>query len=91
MQLKVKSYDELRDSLASSGLFEMTDCYVEIRCPVDSDVNEVQRMATLIESMVHVTDIQVASTVEDLIGDDYVVTLTEDDQKFRKKFTSKRK
>lgn len=90
MQLKVKSYDDLRDSLATSGLFEMTDCVVEIRCPLESDVEEVKRMTTLIESMVHVTDVQVASTYEDLSSSDYTITLTEDNQKFKRKFTTRK-
>lgn len=85
MQLKVKSYDDLRDSLATSGLFEMTDCVVEIRCPLDSDVNEIKRMTTLIESMVHVTDVQVASTYEDLVESEYTITLTQDETKFKRK------
>jgi hypothetical protein len=90
MQLKVKNYDDLRDSLATSGLFDMTDCVVEIRCPMDSDVNEIKRMTNLIESMVHVTDVQVASTYEDLATSDYTITLTEDTQKFKRKFTTRK-
>ncbi len=90
MQLRVKNYDELRDTIATSGLFDMTDCVVEIRCPMDSDVNEVRKMTTLIESMVHVTDVQVASTYEDLINSGYTITLTEDDQKFKRKFIKRK-
>lgn len=90
MQLKVKNYEELRDSLATSGLFEMTDCLVEIRCPLDSDVNEIKKMTAVIESMVHVTDVQVASTYEDLTESQYTVTLTQDETKFKRSMTRRK-
>ena len=76
--LKVKSYEDFRDSLPTSGLFEMTDCAVEIWCPELAEADEIQRMVTLIESMVHVTDIKIGSDIENLTSDDYRVVLTEE-------------
>lgn len=82
----VTNYEEFRDALPSSGLFDMTDCRVEILCPELSEVSEIQRMITLIESMVHVTDVRVGSDIENLISDDYRVILTEDTTTNKKKF-----
>jgi hypothetical protein len=83
--ISVKNYEDFRDILSTSGVFDMTDCAVEIWCPELSEVEEVQRMVTLIESMVHVTDVKVGSRIQDLIDDDYLVVIRED------KFSSPRK
>jgi cell division GTPase FtsZ len=80
------TYEDLRDSLATSGIFDMTDCAVEIWCPERSEVEEVQRMVTLIESMVHVTDVKIGSAIEDLTSDEYRVIFIEDSNKLRKKY-----
>jgi hypothetical protein len=83
--LKVKNYDDFRDMLPNSGLFDMTDCSVEIWCPEASEIEEIQRMVLLIESMVHVTDVKVGSDIENLISDDYRVVITEDKNDIGKK------
>lgn len=75
--MHVKDYEEFRDSLPTSGVFEMTDCAVEICCPELAEVAEVERMVTLIESMLHVTDVRVSSSIEDFISDEYRVIVTE--------------
>ena len=84
--VKATSDDDLRDSLSTSGIFDMTDCSVEIWCPEASEVQEVQRMVTLIESMVHVTDVKIGSAIEDLTSDDYRVLFIEDSDKLKKKY-----
>jgi hypothetical protein len=56
----------------------MTDCAVEIWCPEMAQIEEIQRMVHLIESMVHVTDVKIGSDVTNLTSDDYRVVLTED-------------
>lgn len=76
-KINVESYEDLRDSISSSGVFDMTDCAVEIGCPEDSDVSEVQKMVHLIESMVHVTDIQISSTHENFENNYYTIKMTE--------------
>lgn len=84
--LKVRDYDDFRDSLPTSGVFDMTDCSVEIWCPEIAQVEEVERMVALIESMVHVNDVKVGSTVEDLLSEDYRVVITEVPNDIRKKY-----
>lgn len=76
--LKVKTYEDFRDMLPNSGLFDMTDCAVEIWCPEAAEIEEVQRMVSLVESMVHVTDVKIGSDIENLASDDYRVVLIED-------------
>jgi hypothetical protein len=58
-RLKVYSYEELRDSLHISGIFDMLDCKVAISCPAHSDVEELERMILLLESTINVVDIAV--------------------------------
>ena len=76
--IEVSDYNEFRDAVPSSGVFDMLDCEVEIRCPLESDVQEVQKMVTLLESMVHVTDVAISSHIQDTTSlDHYRVTITE--------------
>lgn len=83
----VHDYDDFRDSIPTSGLFEMTDCAVEIWCPEIAETDEIQRMVTLLESMVHVTDVKIGSDIQNLTSDDYRVVLIEDnDNVARKRF-----
>jgi hypothetical protein len=84
-KLSVKNYDDFRDLLSSSGIFEMTDCAIEIWCPERSEALEVEKMVKLLESMVHVTDVRVGSRIEDMTADDYLVVVREE------KFTSPRR
>ena len=84
--ITVSSYDDLREALPTSGIFEMDDIAVEIFCPEMSEIEEVQRMVTLIESMVHVTDVRIGSDIQNLISDDYRITMTEDTTTNKKKF-----
>tara|TARA_B110000503_G_scaffold96494_1_gene145085 strand:+ start:550 stop:825 length:276 start_codon:yes stop_codon:yes gene_type:complete len=84
--LTVHNYDDLREALPTSGIFEMDDISVEILCPEISEIEEVQRMVALIESMVHVTDVRIGSDIQNLISDDYRVTLTKDTTTNKKKF-----
>ena len=85
--INVNTYDELRDSISSSGMFDMDDCAVEIWCPEISEVSEIQKMVTLIESMVHVNDVRVGSRVEDFISDEYQIVVTEDNKLTKNRFS----
>lgn len=76
--LTVKTYEDFLETLPSSGLFDMTDCAVEIWCPELAQTDEIQRMVSLVESMVHVTDVKIGSDIENLTSDDYRVVLIED-------------
>jgi hypothetical protein len=85
--LRVTDYSQLRDQIASSGLFEFTDCKVEVWPPLESDTQEIERMVKLIESMVHVTDIKVSGTPEETTRQDYKIVIEETStpiQRFRK-------
>lgn len=64
----------------------MTDCAIEIACPENSDVSEVQKMVQLIESMVHVTDVKVSSTHEDFQNNYYTIKMTEPPNNPKTKF-----
>jgi hypothetical protein len=83
--ITVSDYDDLRESLPNSGLFEMTDCAIEIWCPEFAKANEVQRMVTLLESMVHVTDVRIGSDIENLTSESYRVVIIDEDGKLNKK------
>ena len=87
--LKVSNYDELRDKMAHSGVFDMQDCAVEIWCPEKSETTEIERMTNLIESMVHVIDVKVGSGIENLAEDYYTVIFTDSPPK-NKSFTRER-
>lgn len=76
--LSVKNYDEFLETLPTSGVFEMTDCTVEIWCPELAEVEELGRMVRLIESMVHVTDVRIGSTIENMDDDEYRVVVTQE-------------
>jgi hypothetical protein len=76
--LTVKTYEDFLENLPTSGLFDMTDCAVEIWCPEFAQAAEIQRMVNLIESMVHITDVKIGSDIENLTSDDYRVVLIED-------------
>jgi hypothetical protein len=57
--LTVTSSDELRDALPESGIFDMLDCEVELLCPPTAPTSEIEKMVTIIESMINVTDVRV--------------------------------
>lgn len=76
VQLKVTSADELRDALPVSGVFDMNDCIVTIDCPLDSKVNEIQKMVVILESVINVVDVDVVGHVT-TTADDYMVFITE--------------
>jgi hypothetical protein len=90
--LTVKTYEDFLETLPTSGLFEMTDCAVEIWCPEFAQADEIQRMVLLLESMVHLTDVKIGSDIENLTSDDYRVVLIEASSTFgRSKNTRKEK
>ena len=90
--LTVKTYEDFLENLPTSGLFEMTDCAVEIWCPEFAQADEIQRMVLLLESMVHLTDVKIGSDIENLTSNDYRVVLIEASNTFgRSKNTRKEK
>lgn len=58
--LTITTADELRDSLAGSGIFDMLDCEVELICPPNAQTSEIEKMVRTIESMINVVDVRVS-------------------------------
>jgi hypothetical protein len=74
ISVTVESFDELRDSLYQTGLFEMADCVVEISCGMDSSVNEVEKMLRFIQGTINVVD---STVFPDNEVENYLVQLRE--------------
>ena len=75
--ISAKDYDELRDKLPHSGIFDMSDCSLEIYCPELASANEIERMVSTIESMIHVVDVRISATPETSMLDHYKVEITD--------------
>lgn len=94
IRLLVGSADDLRDSLPTSGVFDMTDCIVTIDCPLECDVEEVRKMVTILESAIHVFDIDIVSYVaprneyEVLITEVPLDTIEQKKARFKKQLTA---
>ena len=77
--IEVEDFNDLRDSLHQTGLFDMSDCIVEITCSMDRPVAEVQKMFSFIKTTINVVDTVV---ITDEYLDTYVVQLREVDPPF---------
>lgn len=77
--LRVENFDELRDSLHQTGLFDMADCIVEISCNLDSSVNEVEKMFSFIKTTINVID---TTVITDNEIENYKIQLREVDPPF---------
>lgn len=75
--LEVRSADEFREKLPSSGVFEMLDCEVEVICPPGAETEEVERMVTTIESMINVVDVRVVGVPRSESEETYLITITD--------------
>lgn len=74
LTLKVDNYDELRDQLHYSGIFDMLDCEVEVFCHLDASTAELERMITLIESVINVIDVTISIDTD---ASQYVINVSE--------------
>lgn len=74
IKLTVSSYSQLRDTIHSSGLFELTDCTLALTCPLQAPVQEIEQMVNLLESLINVTNVAIAI---DPTIDEYQLTLSE--------------
>ncbi len=74
--LEVYSADEFREMLPSSGVFDMLDCKVELVCPPGAQTSEIEKMVTLIESMINVVDIRVVGVPRSEAEETYLITIT---------------
>ena len=77
--LRVDNFEELRDSLHQTGLFDMADCIVEISCNLESSVNEVEKMFSFIKTTINVVDWTVITDNE---LENYKIQLREVDPPF---------
>jgi hypothetical protein len=77
--VNVENFDDLRDSVHQTGLFDMSDCIVEITCSMDQPVSEVQKMFSFIKTTINVIDTVVIS---DELTEGYTVQLREVDPPF---------
>lgn len=72
----VSSSGELRDALPESGVFDMLDCDVELLCPPTTPTSEIEKMVTVIESMINVTDFRVTGIPRSEDEQSYILTIT---------------
>ncbi len=77
--LRVENFEELRDSLHQTGLFDMADCIVEISCNLNGSVNEVEKMFSFIKTTINVVD---TTVITDNEIEDYKIQLREVDPPF---------
>lgn len=59
--LRPKEIEDLIHILPDSGVFEMLDCNVYIRYPEHATTGDLEKITSLIQSMIHVEDIKVDS------------------------------
>ena len=71
--IETTSYEEFRDNIHLTPLFDMLDCAVEIVASPVSAVEEIDKIVTLIESMIHVIDVRITSEVD---SEDFLIKLT---------------
>lgn len=71
INLKVDTYDELRDALPKSGLFDIFDCDVLLKCSPDTPDDEIDKMFGLIKSTINVVKTRVVSQSDLDLEDEY--------------------
>jgi len=86
--IRAEDTDRFRDLLPISGVFEMTDCTVEVYYPETATTEDLDYIKTLLESMIHITDIRVTQNPEEDLNDvgKFKVEIheaTKDDPKYR--------
>lgn len=69
--IKTTGYNNFRDNIHLTSLFEMLDCKVEIITSPIGSVEELDKIVTLIESMINVVDIRITSNID---SEDFLIT-----------------
>ena len=69
--IKTTSYNDFRDNIHLTDMFEMLDCKVEITSGPLGSVEELNKIVSLIESMINVVDIRITSEVD---TEDFLIT-----------------
>lgn len=57
--LEVSSYEELRDQLPHTTVFDMVDCAVQIYSPYQAPVDDLHKITAFLESVINVTDLKI--------------------------------
>jgi hypothetical protein len=65
INLKVDSYEELRDALPTSGLFEIFDCNVELQCSPTAPSSEIDKMFGIIRSTINIVKTRVTEIYDE--------------------------
>jgi C4-type Zn-finger protein len=65
INLKVDSYEELRDALPTSGLFDIFDCNVELQCSPTAPSSEIDKMFGIIRSTINIVKTRVTDTYDE--------------------------
>jgi len=63
--LQINTFDEFRDSVHQTGLFEMSDCTLEVTCNLDKETQEINKFFEFVNSIINVVD-------SNLITDDFI-------------------
>jgi hypothetical protein len=62
IKLRVAGADDLRDKLHYSGLFDMSDCVVEVECHPNTQAEELDKIVRVLEAAINVVDVVISST-----------------------------
>lgn len=71
--IKTTGYNDFRDNVHLTDLFDMLDCKVDIVSGPLGSIQELDKIVTLIESMINVVDVRITS---DVSSDDFLITFT---------------
>lgn len=74
VKLQLLTADDLRDSLSTSGVFDMFDCTVRISYPIEAQTEELERMVTILESVINVQSLETRINLND---NEYRIEITE--------------
>lgn len=65
INLKVDNYEELRDALPTSGLFDIFDCNVELQCSHSAPAEEIDKMFGIIRSTINIVKTRVVEVYDE--------------------------
>lgn len=72
----VQDFEEFRDSINQTGVFEMSDCNIEIFCNTGRSIKEIQKIIDFTSSAINVIESSVISS-EDEDENTYTIVISE--------------
>jgi hypothetical protein len=72
VKIKTTGYDEFRDNIHTTELFDMLDCNLEVVASPLAPITEIDKIVQLVESMIHVLDVRITSAVD---SEDYEIII----------------